>query len=89
MMVVCCMCRRSFDPDAGPRGGDYPVITKDGNMILDIAFYEGLKLFGEKVPSSRIVEEIEAVPGVVAHGLRASKIASSFYFDGGRIHSTS
>jgi len=60
--------RRSTHEGAGPRG-DLPVVTSDGHMILDIQFYEGIKLFGEDADYERIAEEIEAVDGVVAHGL--------------------
>lgn len=63
------MCRRAFKEGAGPRGGDAPVITADGHYVLDVQFYEGLKLFGEDVPYEAVAEEIEAVDGVVAHGL--------------------
>lgn len=61
--------RRSFLPDAGPRGGDAPVVTPEGHYVLDIQFYEGLKLYGEDAEYREIAAEIEKVPGVVTHGL--------------------
>jgi ribose 5-phosphate isomerase A len=61
--------RRSVNPDAGPRGGNSPVITADGNMVLDIQFLEGLKLFGKDETYDKIVTEIEGVDGVLEHGL--------------------
>lgn len=61
--------RRSVNPDAGPRGGNSPVITTDGNMVLDVQFLEGLKLFGKDEIYDRIVAEIETVDGVLEHGL--------------------
>ena len=61
--------RRSLAPDATPRGGDAPVLTPEGNYLIDVQFYEGIKLFGEDVPNERVAEEIESVEGVVAHGL--------------------
>lgn len=39
--------RRPSEGTADPRGGDYPFISEDGNTIVDVRFYEGLKLFGE------------------------------------------
>jgi ribose 5-phosphate isomerase A len=63
--------RRSFLPDAGPRGGDAPVITPEGHQVLDIQFYEGLKLYGGDTEYTEIAAEIEKVPGVVTHGLIA------------------
>eukprot|EP00890_Picochlorum_soloecismus_P006424 jgi/Picsp_1/6783/NSC_04123-R1_protein len=63
------VARRSFDPGANPRGGQSPVVTGDMHMILDVAFYEGLKLMGKPVSYEEIVQEIENVPGIVAIGL--------------------
>jgi ribose 5-phosphate isomerase A len=61
--------RRSINPDAGPRGGNSPVITTDGNMVLDVQFIDGLKLFGEDESYDKIIAEIESVDGVLEHGL--------------------
>lgn len=61
--------RRSFDASADPRGGDAPVITSEGNMLIDIQFYEDIRLFGEPEPYEKVVEEIELTEGVIAHGL--------------------
>ena len=68
--------RRSINPVAGPRGGPNPVITTDGNFMLDIQFVDGLKLFGKDESYDKIAGEIESVEGVVEHGLvvgRATK----------------
>lgn len=65
--------RRSFDPNANPRGGTTPVVTGEGDMLIDIQFYEELKLFGEQEPYETIVEEIELTEGVVSHGLIVGK----------------
>jgi ribose 5-phosphate isomerase A len=32
---------------ANPRGGDNPYVIPDGHNIVDVRFYEGMKLFGE------------------------------------------
>ena len=64
--------RRSLDVMANPRGGNTPVVTEDGHMILDIQFNEGeggLKLYGEEVGYDVIGAEIGGVEGVVTHGL--------------------
>jgi ribose 5-phosphate isomerase A len=62
--------RRSVLPDAGPRGGNSPVITTDGAYVLDIQFLDGgLRLFGKEESYDKIVTEIESVDGVLEHGL--------------------
>ena len=46
--------------------------TADGErstMILDVTFYEGLKLFGEDAPYRDIEREIESTLGVIAAGM--------------------
>jgi hypothetical protein len=48
--VLCVLpsCRRR--PTAGvanPRGGDRPYLSPEGCHVVDVRFYEGLKLFGE------------------------------------------
>lgn len=65
--------RRSLQADAGPRGGDMPVLSEEGEFVLDIQFYDGLKLFGDDVEYSMIQDEIESVDGVLAHGLVVNK----------------
>jgi hypothetical protein len=32
---------------ANPRGGENPYLSPDGHNIVDVRFYEGMKLFGE------------------------------------------
>jgi ribose 5-phosphate isomerase A len=54
---------------ANPRGGEDPLVTPEGYTIIDIRFYEGLKLYGEDAEYQAIASEIEAVEGLVAHGL--------------------
>lgn len=61
--------RRSYSATANPRGGEHPVVTHEGHMILDVDFYGPLKLFGEEVPYEDIAATIESVPGVITHGL--------------------
>ncbi|KAL4423624.1 hypothetical protein ABPG77_009211 [Micractinium sp. CCAP 211/92] len=66
--------RRSNQEGAGPRGGDSPYVSPEGHTIIDIRFYEGMKLFGEDADYGSIAREIESV-GVVAHGLMANVAA--------------
>jgi ribose 5-phosphate isomerase A len=54
---------------ANPRGGEDPLVTEEGYTIIDVRFYEGLKLFGEDAEYSAIAAEINTVEGVVTHGL--------------------
>lgn len=63
--------RRSNEVQANPRGGDSPVVTPEGYNIVDVQFYETLRLFGEEADYAAIAAEIESVPGVVTHGLVA------------------
>jgi len=65
--------RRSNREEANTRGMPDPVIgkTRDGasTMLLDVAFYDGLRLMGEEIPYETLRREIEIIPGVVAAGL--------------------
>ncbi|GAB4823667.1 hypothetical protein N2152v2_010713 [Parachlorella kessleri] len=69
--------RRSLLNNADPRGGDRPYVSPEGHNILDIKFYEGLKLLGEDVGYGQIVREIEGVRGVVTHGLYTGVAAAA------------
>ncbi|GLC33045.1 hypothetical protein PLESTB_000376900 [Pleodorina starrii] len=70
--------RRSFSGQSeNPRGGDHPYISPQGHTIVDVRFYEGLKLYGEEEPYDKIAEEIEQVAGVVAHGLLIARAAAA------------
>lgn len=61
--------RRPMFGTANPRGGDNPYVSPDGHNIVDIRFYETLKLLGEDAPYVDIAAEIDNVAGVKAHGL--------------------
>ncbi|KAI3431827.1 hypothetical protein D9Q98_010580 [Chlorella vulgaris] len=69
--------RRSTEEGAGPRGGDSPYVSAEGHALIDIKFYEGLKMTGEDADYSVIASEIEGVPGVVAHGLMSNVAAAA------------
>ncbi|KAF6254707.1 ribose-5 phosphate isomerase-related protein [Scenedesmus sp. NREL 46B-D3] len=61
--------RRPASGVANPRGGDNPYMSPDGHNIVDVRFYEGMKLFGEDAKYDQIAQEIEQIEGVVTHGL--------------------
>ncbi|PSC69203.1 putative ribose-5-phosphate isomerase chloroplastic isoform B [Micractinium conductrix] len=69
--------RRSTEEGVGPRGGDAPYVSPEGHALIDIRFYEGLKLLGEDADYGSIAREIESVEGVVAHGLMANVAAAA------------
>ncbi len=48
-----------------------------GHTIVDVRFYEGLKLYGEDEPYGKIAEEIGQIPGVVGHGLLLGRAAAA------------
>lgn len=48
---------------AGLRGGDTPFISDNGNLILD------LEVGGSRLPSPELALRLQAIPGVVGHGL--------------------
>ncbi|GFR47142.1 hypothetical protein Agub_g8832 [Astrephomene gubernaculifera] len=70
--------RRSFtgQPE-DPRGGEHPYISPQGHTIVDVRFYEGLKLYGEDEPYDKIADEVRQVEGVVAHGLLIGRAAAA------------
>jgi len=69
VVVDAEVTRRSHSVDANTRGNPDPVILSDGNMILDLMFYQGLQLFGDFVPYQELQEELEGIDGVVTCGL--------------------
>ncbi|GLI65575.1 hypothetical protein VaNZ11_009147 [Volvox africanus] len=69
--------RSSSGQPENPRGGDHPYISLQGHTIVDVRFYEGLKLYGEDEPYDKIAEEIQKISGVVAHGLLIGKAAAA------------
>eukprot|EP00983_Pelagomonas_calceolata_P027482 862997-Pelagomonas_calceolata.AAC.3 len=51
------------------RGGGHPYISDEGHNIIDIAYDPDIRLFGEAVPYSQVLENICGIPGVVLTGL--------------------
>ncbi|XP_010529351.1 PREDICTED: probable ribose-5-phosphate isomerase 4, chloroplastic [Tarenaya hassleriana] len=55
--------RRPSIGDAGPLGGDFPVVTREGHNILDV-------IFTTPIPSLiQVAESLDKINGVVDHGL--------------------
>ncbi|KAL4200521.1 hypothetical protein AMTRI_Chr02g211620 [Amborella trichopoda] len=55
--------RRSAIGNAGPTGGDFPIITTEGYNILDLIFTSPISNL------SQVAQSLEAVDGVVEHGV--------------------
>ncbi|KAJ0262671.1 ribose-5-phosphate isomerase 4 [Hirschfeldia incana] len=55
--------RRASVGDAGPLGGDFPIVTSDGHNILDV-------IFTTPIPSlATVANSLDNIDGVVDHGL--------------------
>ncbi|KAL1214948.1 putative ribose-5-phosphate isomerase 4 [Cardamine amara subsp. amara] len=55
--------RRAAIGDAGPLGGDFPIVTSDGHNILDV-------IFTTPIPSlANVATSLDNIDGVVDHGL--------------------
>uniref|UniRef100_A0A1J3E021 ribose-5-phosphate isomerase n=1 Tax=Noccaea caerulescens TaxID=107243 RepID=A0A1J3E021_NOCCA len=55
--------RRAYVGDAGPLGGDFPIVTSDGHNILDV-------IFTSPIPSlADVAKSLDTIDGVVEHGL--------------------
>lgn len=55
--------RRPSFGEAGPLGGDFPLVTREGHFVLDVLFMTAI------ANPSDVAESLEAVSGVVGHGL--------------------
>lgn len=55
--------RRPSFGEAGPLGGDNPLVTPEGHFVLDVIFTTPI------VTAAEVVENLESIPGVVGHGL--------------------
>ncbi|KAI5066404.1 hypothetical protein GOP47_0019028 [Adiantum capillus-veneris] len=63
--------RRPSAGEAGPMGGDCPLVTKEGHFILDLLFTSTI------TNPSEIAESLEAINGVVGHGLILDSVYAS------------
>ncbi|KAH8494788.1 hypothetical protein H0E87_021266 [Populus deltoides] len=55
--------RRSSIGQAGPAGGDYPFLTREGHNVLDVIFTSPIQSLAE------VAESLDKVDGVVDHGV--------------------
>ncbi|XP_021912345.1 probable ribose-5-phosphate isomerase 4, chloroplastic, partial [Carica papaya] len=55
--------RRSSMGQAGPLGGDFPVVTREGHNILDVIFTSPIKSLAD------VANSLDKVDGVVEHGV--------------------
>ncbi|XP_040246901.1 probable ribose-5-phosphate isomerase 4, chloroplastic isoform X2 [Aegilops tauschii subsp. strangulata] len=55
--------RRPSIGTAGPSGGDFPLVTKEGHHILDVIFTTPIQDLG------KVAEGLEKIVGVVEHGI--------------------
>ncbi|XP_044479410.1 probable ribose-5-phosphate isomerase 4, chloroplastic isoform X2 [Mangifera indica] len=55
--------RRPSIGHAGPLGGDFPLITKEGHNVLDVIFTSPIQSLAE------VAESLDKVDGVVDHGI--------------------
>ncbi|WOL15348.1 putative ribose-5-phosphate isomerase 4, chloroplastic [Canna indica] len=55
--------RRSSCGDAGPLGGEFPLITREGHHVLDLIFTSPILDLGQ------IAESLNQIDGVVDHGI--------------------
>nr|PNR53386.1 hypothetical protein PHYPA_007061 [Physcomitrium patens] len=65
--IICVPIRPSFG-EAGPSGGDNPLITPEGHFVLDVVFTTPITA-GNLPMSSEVAENLETIPGVMGHGL--------------------
>ena len=58
--------RRPSIGTAGPLGGDFPLVTKEGHHVLDVIFTTPIPDLG------KVAESLEKIAGVVDHGIVSS-----------------
>ncbi|XP_021661016.2 probable ribose-5-phosphate isomerase 4, chloroplastic isoform X2 [Hevea brasiliensis] len=55
--------RRSSIGQAGPLGGDFPLVTREGHNVIDVIFTSPIQSLAE------VAESLDKVNGVVDHGI--------------------
>lgn len=63
--------RRPSAGEAGPMGGDFPLITSEGHFVLDVLFTSTI------TNPSDVAESLQAINGVVGHGLILDAVYAS------------
>ncbi|XP_042019382.1 probable ribose-5-phosphate isomerase 4, chloroplastic isoform X1 [Salvia splendens] len=68
--------RRSSVGYAGPLGGDFPIVTKEGHNVLDVIFTSPIQNLAE------VADSLDQLAGVVEHGVisRIPSVPPSFCF---------
>eukprot|EP00850_Spirogloea_muscicola_P006827 SM000033S12348 [mRNA] locus=s33:378407:381735:+ [translate_table: standard] len=65
--------RRPSQGEAGPMGGDNPLVTEQGHYVLDLIFPGVIerpgKPFFARPNASDVASTLEKIPGIVGHGL--------------------
>uniref|UniRef100_A0A0E0ITB2 ribose-5-phosphate isomerase n=1 Tax=Oryza nivara TaxID=4536 RepID=A0A0E0ITB2_ORYNI len=65
-VLVKSVWRRPSIGTAGPLGGDFPLVTKEGHHVLDVIFTTPIPDLG------KVAESLEKIAGVVDHGIVSS-----------------
>ncbi|KAH7443833.1 hypothetical protein KP509_02G052600 [Ceratopteris richardii] len=63
--------RRPSVGEAGPMGGDFPLVTKEGHFVLDVLFTSVI------TDPEEVAASLEAVGGVTGHGLVLDSVYGS------------
>ncbi|KAF5947966.1 hypothetical protein HYC85_013923 [Camellia sinensis] len=81
------VCRRPSIGHAGPTGGDFPLITREGHNVLDVIFTLPILNLGPLLlPVVEVANTLDNIDGVVNHGVISkilqvpSCLMTFFYF---------
>ncbi|XP_028794497.1 probable ribose-5-phosphate isomerase 4, chloroplastic [Neltuma alba] len=55
--------RRPSIGQAGPLGGDFPLVTKEGHNLLDVIFTSPIESL------AKVAENLDTIKGVAGHGI--------------------
>ncbi|GMP71528.1 hypothetical protein CsSME_00029889 [Camellia sinensis var. sinensis] len=62
--------RRPSIGHAGPTGGDFPLITREGHNVLDVIFTSPILNLGPLLlPEVEVANTLDNIDGVVDHGV--------------------
>ncbi|GMP71511.1 hypothetical protein CsSME_00029874 [Camellia sinensis var. sinensis] len=62
--------RRPSIGHAGPTGGDFPLITREGHNVLDVIFTSPIQNLGPLLlPAVEVANTLDNIDGVVDHGV--------------------
>ncbi|RWW39344.1 hypothetical protein BHE74_00055335, partial [Ensete ventricosum] len=66
-LVIVKVWRRPSSGNAGPLGGDFPLVTREGHHVLDVIFTSSIPDLGKNQP--QVAESLDQIDGVVDHGI--------------------